>query len=161
MFIKAAHAADATGGATEALSSLLPPMLMVLAIMYFIGIRPQQRKQKEMRDMLASLRRGDTVVTSGGIVGRVSKVLNDNEVQVELAEGVRVRVLKSAVVEVRTRGEPVKDVEDASEGDAEANAAEGASASEGDGEGNVKPFHANTNKSSPRQPIQRSKGRRR
>ena len=72
--------------------------------------------------MLAVLRRGDTVVTSSGLVGKISKVLNDNEVQVELAEGVRVRMLKAAVIEVRTRGEPVKDSDDADDAPSEAGA---------------------------------------
>lgn len=172
MFITAAYAADAAGGATDTLTALLPPMIMVLAIMYFIGIRPQQKRQKEVRDMLAALRRGDTVVTAGGLVGKVSKVLNDTEVQLELAEGVRVRVLKAAVTEVRTRGEPVKDVREDDEGASPSEAGslgdpvEGVIAStetseEGDAAANVKPLPANTNKSTARPPHQKSKGRRR
>jgi preprotein translocase subunit YajC len=168
MFTTAAYAADATGGAADSLTALLPPMIMVLAITYFIAIRPQQRKQKELRDMLAVLRRGDTVVTSSGLVGRISKVLNDNEVQVELAEGVRVRMLKAAVIEIRTKGEPVKDAGDASD-DASSEAGALGDAIEGtlspdegqDATGNVKPLPANTNKSSARPPFQKSKGRRR
>jgi preprotein translocase subunit YajC len=166
MFITAAYAADAAGGAADTLTALLPPMIAVLAIMYFIGIRPQQKRQKEVRDMLAALRRGDTVVTAGGLVGKVSKVLNDSEVQIELAEGVRVRMLKVAVTEVRTRGEPVKDLKDEPEEAAQAaEASEGALAptdsSEGGDGANVKPLPANANKSTARPAFQKSKGRRR
>jgi preprotein translocase subunit YajC len=167
MFTTAAFAADATGGAADSLTALLPPMIMVLAITYFIAIRPQQRKQKELRDMLAVLRRGDTVVTSSGMIGRISKVLNDNEIQLELAEGVRVRMLKASVIEVRTRGEPVKDAGDSDDAPSEAgvpgDAIDGAMAADEDGDaaGNVKPLPANANKSTARPSFQKSKGRRR
>lgn len=86
------------------------PFIMILGIMYFLIIRPQQKKLKDHRDMIASIRRGDTVVTAGGIVGKVTKVIGDAELQVELAEGVRVRVVRATISEVRTRGD-VRDVE--------------------------------------------------
>lgn len=166
MFITAAYAADAAGGTADIFTQMLPPMIAVLAIMYFVGIRPQQKRQKEVRDMLSALRRGDTVVTAGGIVGKVTKVLNDSEVQVEVADGVRVRLLKGAVTEVRTRGEPVKDVKGESE-DAEesAEADDGAPSPEaGDGTAagdNVKQLPTNNNRSAARPQYQKSKGRRR
>jgi preprotein translocase subunit YajC len=158
MFTTAAYAADATGGGmAEVLASPLLPMVVVFVILYVFALRPQQKRQKQLQDMMAALRRGDTVVTVGGLVGRISKVLSDAEIQVELAEGVRVRMLKSSVTEVRTKGEPVKDVAD-DEGDADdAAALDGALAG---AEGNVKPLPANTNKSPARQALQR-KGRRR
>jgi preprotein translocase subunit YajC len=169
MFITAAYAADATGGAMDTLTAMLPPMIAVFAIMYFIGIRPQQRRQKEIREMLAALRRGDTVVTTGGLVGKISKVLNDNEIQVELAEGVRVRMLRAAVTEVRTKGEPVKDVKDepeAAEAGTPEEAPEGALAPASSAEGpgaapNVRPQAGNATKSAGRPSYQKSRGRRR
>ncbi|MFX4443190.1 preprotein translocase subunit YajC, partial [Acinetobacter baumannii] len=83
------------------------PMLIVLVIMYFLVIRPQRAAQKKLQDTLANIRRGDTVVTSGGIIGKVSKVPTDTEVEVEIADGVRVRVVRSTITDVRAKGEPV------------------------------------------------------
>jgi preprotein translocase subunit YajC len=110
MFITEAYAqgAPAAGGGNFLIQLL--PFVMILGIMYFLIIRPQQKRLKEHRDMIASIRRGDTVVTAGGLVGKVSKVIGEAELQVELAEGVRVRVVRSTIAEVRTRGD-VRDVE--------------------------------------------------
>lgn len=110
MFITQAYAqgAPAAGGGNFLIQLL--PFIMILGIMYFLIIRPQQKRLKEHRDMIASIRRGDTVVTAGGLVGKVSKVIGEAELQVELAEGVRVRVVRSTIAEVRTRGD-VRDVE--------------------------------------------------
>ena len=77
--------------------------------MYFLIIRPQRTKQKRHQEMVANLRRGDTVVTTGGLIGKVSKVVDENEIQVELAENVRVRIVRGMVAEVRAKGEPVKE----------------------------------------------------
>ena len=79
--------------------------MLIIGIMYFLMIRPQQKRLKEHQAMVAGIRRGDTVVTSGGIIGKVTKV-DDQELQVEIAEGVRVRVLRATVSEVRGKGEP-------------------------------------------------------
>jgi preprotein translocase subunit YajC len=79
--------------------------MLIIGIMYFLMIRPQQKRLKEHQDMVAGIRRGDTVVTSGGIIGKVNKV-DEQELQVEIAEGVRVRVLRGTVSEVRGKGEP-------------------------------------------------------
>jgi len=79
---------------------------MLFGIMYFFMIRPQQKRLKEHQDMVASIRRGDTVVTSGGIIGKVTKVIDDNEAMVEIAEGVRVRIVKQTVTDVKSRTEP-------------------------------------------------------
>jgi preprotein translocase subunit YajC len=103
-----AQAGPAAGGSGFLIQLL--PFILILGIMYFLIIRPQQKRVKDHRDMIASIRRGDTVVTAGGIVGKVSKVVGDAELQVEIAEGVRVRVVKSTVSEVRTRGD-VREVE--------------------------------------------------
>ncbi|MFO7477514.1 MAG: preprotein translocase subunit YajC [Methyloceanibacter sp.] len=87
------------------LNSLIVPTMLIIGIMYFLMIRPQQRRLKEHREMVASIRRGDTVVTSGGIIGKVTKV-DDQELQVEIADGVRIKVVRGTVSEVRGKGEP-------------------------------------------------------
>lgn len=84
------------------------PFILIFVIMWFLIIRPQQRKAREHGDMIKAVRRGDTVVSSGGIVGRVTKVTEDPEIEIEIAEGVRVRLMRAMISEVRTRGEPVK-----------------------------------------------------
>lgn len=86
------------------LNSLLVPTILIIGIMYFLMIRPQQKRMKEHREMIAAVRRGDTVVTSGGILGKVTKV-EDNELQVEIADGVRIKVLRTTVSEVRGKGD--------------------------------------------------------
>lgn len=82
------------------------PLLLIFAIMYFLLIRPQQKKLKEHQLMVEALRRGDQVVTQGGLIGKVSKVKEDNEVEVELAEGVKVRVVRSTIAQVLNKTEP-------------------------------------------------------
>ncbi len=82
------------------------PLILIFAIMYFLLIRPQQKKMKEHQKMVQDLRRGDQVVTQGGLIGKVSKVKDDNEVEVELAEGVKVRVVRSTIAQVLSKTEP-------------------------------------------------------
>ena len=77
--------------------------------MYFLILRPQQRRQKSHQDMVANVRRGDTVVTAGGLIGKVSKVNDETEVEVEIAQNVKVRVLRGMISDVRSKGEPVKE----------------------------------------------------
>lgn len=86
------------------------PLIAVFAIMYFLLIRPQQQRMKQHREMVDNVRRGDTVVTAGGIVGKVTKVpqKDDAEITVEIADGVTVRVMKSTLSEVRAKGQPVE-----------------------------------------------------
>ncbi|WP_052341383.1 preprotein translocase subunit YajC [Salinarimonas rosea] len=86
----------------------LVPFILIFVIMWFLIIRPQQRRVKAHQEMVKALRRGDQVVTSGGIVGKISKVVDDAEIEVEIAEGVRVRVIRGMVTEVRSKSEPVK-----------------------------------------------------
>jgi preprotein translocase subunit YajC len=81
------------------------PLVLVFAIFYFLIIRPQQQRAKQHREMVENVRRGDTVVTAGGLVGRVAKVKDDGEIMVDLADNVQVRVLKSTLAEVRTKGQ--------------------------------------------------------
>jgi preprotein translocase subunit YajC len=97
--------AQAAPGAFDYLNGLIVPTMLIIGIMYFLMIRPQQKRVKEHQAMVGGVRRGDTVVTAGGIVGKVTKV-DDQELQVEIADGVRVRVLRSTVSEVRAKGEP-------------------------------------------------------
>lgn len=105
MFITEAFAQGAPAPGGGGLLIQLLPFVMILGIMYFLIIRPQQKKMKEHRDMIASLRRGDTVVTAGGLIGKIVKLIGEAELQVELADGVRVRVIRSTIAEVRTRGD--------------------------------------------------------
>ena len=108
MFISPAFAQSPAGGMGE-LVNLLVPMLMVFVIFYFFMIRPQQQRMKQHRATIDAIRRGDTVITSGGIVGKVTKVKDDGEIEVEIADNTRVRVIRSTVAEVRVKGEPVKE----------------------------------------------------
>ena len=87
----------------------IAPLIFIFAIMYFLMIRPQQQRMKQHREMVDNVRRGDTVVTGGGIVGRVAKVpqKDDPEITVEIADNVQVRVLKSTLTEVRAKTQPV------------------------------------------------------
>jgi preprotein translocase subunit YajC len=105
MFITEAFAQGAPGPGGGGILVQLLPFVMILGIMYFLIIRPQQKKMKDHRDMIASLRRGDTVVTAGGLIGKITKMIGDAELQVEVADGVRVRVIRSTIAEVRTRGD--------------------------------------------------------
>lgn len=88
---------------------MLLPLLLMLIIMYFFLFRPQQQKMKAHREMIANVRRGDTVVTSGGIIGKVTKVKDDATVEVEIADNTRVQLVRQTIAEVRSKGEPVKD----------------------------------------------------
>ncbi|NBN62216.1 preprotein translocase subunit YajC [Microvirga tunisiensis] len=110
MFITPAYAQTAGAGGPDLLISMLP-FVAIFAIMYFLIIRPQQKRMKAHKEMIANLRRGDVVVTSGGLIAKVVKVVDDAEIQVELAEGVKARLVRSMVAEVRSKSEPVKDGE--------------------------------------------------
>ncbi len=101
--------AQGAGFGTNELTSMMVPLVIVFAIMYFMVLRPQQRRAKQHQETLKNIRRGDSVITSGGLVGKVTKVLDDDQVEVEIADGVRVRQIKAMVAEVRTKSEPVKD----------------------------------------------------
>ena len=107
MFVSPAYA-QAAGDAPGLISTLIP-FILIFAIMWFLLIRPQQKKLKEHRAMVEALRRGDQVVTQGGVVGKVTKVKEDGEAEVEIADGVRVRVLKHTIASVINKGEPAND----------------------------------------------------
>ena len=103
-FAQAAGAAAPAGGPMDGLIQFAP-LLLIMVVGYFMLIRPQQKRAKDQRAMLEAVKRGDTVVLSSGIIGKVSRV-EDAEVQVEIATGVNVKVVKSMISDVRTRGEP-------------------------------------------------------
>jgi preprotein translocase subunit YajC len=84
------------------------PLILIFAIMYFLLIRPQQKKLKEHKAMIGALRRGDQVVTQGGLIGKVVKVKDDHEIEVELAEGVKVRVVRATIAQVLSKTEPAE-----------------------------------------------------
>jgi preprotein translocase subunit YajC len=107
MLISPAYA-QAAGGSSDFLIQLMPILLMFV-IFYMLLLRPQQQRAKAHKEMVANIRRGDTVVTSGGIIGKVTKVKDDGEIEVEIADNTRVRVIKGTVAEVRVKGEPVKE----------------------------------------------------
>ncbi len=107
--ITPAFAQTAGGAGGGDIMSFLFPMIFVFGIFYLLVFRPQQQKVKEHKSMIDAVKRGDTVVTAGGLIGKVVRVGTDGEVRVEIAEGVQVRVLKGTLTDVRGRGEPVKD----------------------------------------------------
>lgn len=103
--ISPAYAQAAGGGGAFDIAAFLP-LILIFAVFYFLLIRPQQKKAKQHRELIANLRRNDRVVTAGGIIGTVSKVVNDAEIQLEIAEGVRVRLVRSQIVEVLAKPAP-------------------------------------------------------
>ncbi len=104
MFIDPAYAQGA-GGQGGGFAFLIP-LILIFVVFYFLLIRPQQKRMKEHQNMVANLRRGDRIVTGGGLVGSVTKVVDDNEIQVEIAEGVKVRVMRNSVQQVMNKSEP-------------------------------------------------------
>ena len=116
MFISQAWAQGTGGGGGDFLVQLFP-LILIFVVFYFLLIRPQQAKVRAQREMLSGVKRGDRVVTGGGIIGLVTKVISDNEVQVELAEGVRVRIIKQTITDIVTRGESVRGSKDTSDDD--------------------------------------------
>jgi preprotein translocase subunit YajC len=107
LFITPAYAQAAAPGAGDFLGMILP-LVLIMGVFYFLLIRPQQRKMKAHQDMLKKVAKGDTVITSGGLIGKVVKVVDDNELQVEVGENVKVRILRTGIADVRAKGEPVK-----------------------------------------------------
>lgn len=104
MFATPAYA-QAAGGAGSAFASFVP-LILIFAIMYFLLIRPQQQKLKAHQAMVEAVRKGDQVVTQGGIVGKVTKVRDDGEIELQIAEGVNVRVVKHTLADVRSKTDP-------------------------------------------------------
>ena len=108
-FITPAWAQGTAAGGQPDLILQLAPFGIILVIMYFLILRPQQKRAKAHQEMIKAVRRGDTVITSGGFIGRVTKVIDDAEIEVELAPETRVRLVRAMIAEVRAKGEPVKE----------------------------------------------------
>ena len=104
MFASPAYA-RAAGGGLGGIGGFIP-LILIFGIMYFLMIRPQQKKMKEHRAMVEALRKGDQIVTAGGLIGKVSKVKDENEVEVEIATGVKARVVQSTIQSVLNKSEP-------------------------------------------------------
>ena len=109
MFITPAYAQAAGSPGMGDLFGMIVPLVMIMVVFYFLLIRPQQRKAKEHQELLKKINRGDTVITIGGLIGKVVKIVDDNELQVEVGDNVKVRILRSAVSDVRAKGEPIRD----------------------------------------------------
>ena len=105
MFVTPAFAQAAPGGAAGAFTSFVP-LILIFAIMYFLLIRPQQKKLKDHKAMVEALRRGDEVLTQGGIIGKVTKVNDDGMLEVEIAPNVKVRMPRNTVQQVVSKTEP-------------------------------------------------------
>jgi preprotein translocase subunit YajC len=108
MLITPAFAQAAAGGDTNSMLMSLLPFALIFVIMYFLILRPQQKKVKDHAE-LVNIRRGDTVVTSGGLVGKVTKVVDDDQIEFEISDGVRVRQMRQMISGVRAKGEPAKE----------------------------------------------------
>ncbi len=107
MFITPAFAQAAGAPAAGDFIGMILPLVAIMGVFYFLLIRPQQRKMKAHQEMLKKVGKGDTVITNGGFIGKVIKLVDDNELQVEIGENVKVRVLRSGIADVRAKGEPV------------------------------------------------------
>ena len=109
MFITPAYAQAAGGaGGADFLTSMVP-LILIFVIFYFLLIRPQQKRAKEHRQMVDNLRRGDQVVTGGGILGKVTRVKDGEEIEVEIAENTRVKLYRSTITAVLSKSEPAKE----------------------------------------------------
>jgi preprotein translocase subunit YajC len=104
MFVTPAYAQTAAGGPDIFVSIL--PFVLIFVIMYFLIIRPQRQQMKKRAEMLAAVRRGDTIVTGGGLIGKVTKV-TDDELEIDLGGGTKVNALRGTIADVRVKGEPV------------------------------------------------------
>jgi preprotein translocase subunit YajC len=108
MFVTPAFAQSAGSPGMGDFMGMILPLVMIMAVFWFLLIRPQQRKLKEHQEVISKISRGDTVVTNGGLIGRVAKVVDDKELLVEVGENVKVRVLRQGISDVRAKGEPAK-----------------------------------------------------
>ena len=106
MFVTPAYAQAAGSAGAGSLIANFLPLILIFGIMYMLLIRPQQKKMRAMKAMIEALRRGDQVLTGGGILGKVVKVGEDNIIEVEIAEGVKVKVMKHTITQVISKTEP-------------------------------------------------------
>ncbi len=140
MFVSPAFAQAGPAASGPGMIEAFLPIVLIFAVFYFLLIRPQQKKMREHKQMLSAVRRGDRVVTGGGIIGTVNKVVDDNELLVEVAEGVRVRVQRSMISGVVTKPEPVTGKPAGGEAADKPADANGAAAKPADSSGVVSPF---------------------
>lgn len=106
MFVTPAYAQTGAGGGADILVSIMP-FILIFIIMYFLIIRPQRQQVKKRQEMLDAIRRGDTVVTGGGLIGKVTKVIDDRELEIDLGGNLKVTAVRSTITDVRVKGEPV------------------------------------------------------
>lgn len=112
MLITPAFAQGSPFGADGGMLTSLLPFVLIFVIMYFLILRPQQKRVKQHQEMVKNVRRGDTVITNGGLVGKVTKVIDEEQIEIEIGENVRIRQMRQMLSEVRAKGEPVKDKDD-------------------------------------------------
>ena len=128
MFISTAYAqaattaAPAAGSQSSELIMSVAPFAFIFAILYFLMIRPQQRRVKLHQEMIRNVRKGDVIVTSGGLIGKVDKIVDDAEMIVDLGDGNKVRMVRSMITEVRSKTEPLKPANDESKSSAKKSA---------------------------------------
>ena len=120
MLITPAYAQAAAGGDTNSMLMSLLPFALIFVIMYFLILRPQQKKVKDHAELVKNIRRGDTVVTTGGLVGKVTKVVDEDQIEFEISDGVRVRQMRQMISSVRTKGEPAREKADTAKEDSSA-----------------------------------------
>jgi len=108
MLFSTAFAQTTTGGGSDFQAQLVQfaPLIMIAAVFYFLLIRPQQQRAKQLKTALAALRRGDKIITAGGIIASVSRVINDDEIEAEIAPGVKARLLRSTITTILSKPEP-------------------------------------------------------
>ena len=107
--ITPAYAQAAAGGGSTDIILQMAPFGIILVIMYFLILRPQQKRAKDQQELVTNVRRGDVVVTTGGLIGKVTKSVDNTEVELEIAPNVRVRIARQMITDVRVKGEPVKE----------------------------------------------------
>jgi preprotein translocase subunit YajC len=120
MLITPAFAQAVGAGDTNSMLMSLLPFALIFVIMYFLILRPQQKKVKDHAELVKNIRRGDTVVTTGGLVGKVTKVVDEDQIEFEISDGVRVRQMRQMISSVRTKGEPAREKADTAREDSSA-----------------------------------------
>ena len=98
-----------SGGPVDMMLQQMLPLAAIFVIMYLLILRPQQKRAKQHQELVKNVRRGDVVITSGGTVGKVTKVIDDDQIEIEIADDVRIRQMRQMVADVRAKGEPVKE----------------------------------------------------
>jgi preprotein translocase subunit YajC len=146
MFISSAYAQTAAAG-SDFQSQLVGfmPIILIMGVMYFLLFRPQQQRMKDLKQAQGALRRGDKVVTAGGVIGQVTRVINDDEIEVQVAEGVKVRVVRSTISTVISKTEPAgKDGKSAEAKSSEAGTADSETADADDAAASAKKRRSQT-----------------